>query len=160
MGWQVTDVRVTLIGGEHHEIHTHPLDFIVATPMAVMDGLRRGGTKLLEPLLEARITVPESTGGRVMSDIIRMRGRVEASQRLGRTVRIQALLPAATSLSYSETLLQLTGGRGGMTTRLRGYQDAPGDVEAVMPRRGVNPLDTARYILAARSALEGEIFDL
>lgn len=160
MGWQVTDVKITLIGGEHHEIHTHPLDFIVATPMAVMDGLRRGGTKLLEPMLEARIAVPESMGGRVMSDITRMRGQTEASQQAGRMLRIQALLPAATSLSYSETLLQLTGGRGGMTTRLRGYQDAPEGVEAVLPRRSVNPLDTARYILAARSALEGQIFDL
>ena len=27
------------------------------------------------------------------------------------------------------------------------------------PRRGVDPLDTAKYILAARSALEGDIFD-
>ena len=36
---------------------------------------------------------------------------------------------------------------------------APADVQEEMPRRGVNPLDTAKYILAARSALEGEIFD-
>ena len=28
----------------------------------------------------------------------------------------------------------------------------------MMPRRGVDPLDTARYILAARSALEREIY--
>lgn len=27
-------------------------------------------------------------------------------------------------------------------------------------RRGVDPLDTSKYILAARSALEGGIFDL
>jgi len=74
-------------------------------------------------------------------------------------IRIQATLPAATSLSYPETLLQITGGRGGMTAKLMGYQDAPPDVQEEMPRRGVNPLDTAKYILAARSALEGEIFD-
>ena len=159
MGWQVTDVRITLIDGNHHEIHTHPLDFIVATPMAVMDGLRRGGTRLLEPLLEAHFTIPEDCAGRVMSDIIRMRGQMESSQRSGDMMRIRAFLPAATSLSYSDTLLQLTGGRGGMHTRLIGYQDAPEDTVAVMPRRGVNPLDTAKYILAARSALEGEIFD-
>ena len=159
LGWQVTDVRVTLIGGSHHEIHTHPLDFIVATPMAVMNGLRRAGTRLLEPVLKADFTVPEETGGRVMSDITRMRGEVLSSQRGGGSLRIAARLPAATSLSYSETLLQLTGGRGGMTTQLLGYQDAPAGTEAVMPRRGVNPLDTAKYILAARSALEGGIYD-
>ena len=159
LGWQVTDVRVTLIDGNHHEIHTHPLDFVVATPMAVMDGLRRGGTKLLEPVLDARITVPESAGGRVMGDVNRMRGQVISSERAGGMLRIHAELPAAESMDYSETLLQFTGGRGGMTATLLGYRDAPDTVRESMPRRGVNPLDTAKYILAARSALDGGIFD-
>ena len=159
LGWQVTDVRITLIEGNHHEIHTHPLDFVVATPMAVMDGLRRGGTKLLEPVLDARITVPESAGGRVLGDVNRMRGQVVSSERAGGLLRVHAEIPAAESMDYSETLLQFTGGRGGMTATLLGYRDAPDTVRETMPRRGVNPLDTAKYILAARSALDGGIFD-
>ena len=158
-GWQVTDVKVTLTGGNHHEIHTHPLDFVVATPMAMMDGLRRGGTKLLEPILSCHIWAPEALSGRIISDIHLMRGSVEQMNGSHGMIRIQATLPAATSLSYPEELLQLTSGRGGMTAKLIGYQDAPPDVSAEMPRRGVNPLDTAKYILAARSALEGDIFD-
>ena len=82
-------LRITLTGGSHHLIHTHPLDFIVATPMAIQDGLHRGGSVLLEPILVVTFIVPTECAG----------------------------------------------------------------------RRGVNPLDTARYILAARSALEGSIFD-
>ena len=62
-------------------------------------------------------------------------------------------------MDYSETLLQFTGGRGGMTASLLGYRDAPDTVRETMPRRGVNPPDTAKYILAARSALDGGIFD-
>lgn len=46
-GWQVTDIEITLTEGNHHLIHTHPLDFIVATPMAIHDGLKRAGTVLL-----------------------------------------------------------------------------------------------------------------
>jgi len=159
MGWQVTDVKVTLIDGNHHEIHTHPLDFVVATPMAMMDGLRRGGTKLLEPMLSCQIWAPEGCVGRIMSDIVKMRGQLVKTSHTGDMARLTALLPAATSLSYPEELLQLTSGRGGMTARISGYQDAPADVHEEMPRRGVNPLDTAKYILAARSALEGDIFD-
>ena len=34
----------------------------------------------------------------------------------------------------------------------------PEGPEHTMPRRGVDPLDTARYILAARSAIEGKIY--
>ena len=38
------------------------------------------------------------------------------------------------------------------------FWERPADPEHTMPRRGVDPLDTARYILAARSALEWEIY--
>ena len=158
-GFQVTDLRITLTGGNHHEVHTHPLDFVVATPMAVMDGLRRAGTRLMEPILKACLQVPENVGGRVMSDVTKMRGQVLSSQLMGTALRIEALIPAATALPYADTLLQLTGGRGGMTTQVHSYQYAPDDVQDTLPRHGVNPLDTAKYILAARSALEGDIFD-
>lgn len=158
-GFEVTDIRITLTGGNHHEIHTHPLDFVVATPMAVMDGLQRGGTRLMEPILKACIQVPESFGGKVMSDVTRMRGEVLSSLMMGETLRIEALIPAVNALPYADTLLQMTGGRGGITTRVHSWHYAPDDVQDALPRHGVNPLDTAKYILAARSALEGDIFD-
>ena len=47
-----------------------------------------------------------------------------------------------------------------MSVRLHGYRECPLELGATAPRRGVDPLDTSRYILAARSALEGGIFDL
>lgn len=76
LGWEVTDAKITLIAGEHHNEHTHPLDFIVATPMAIMDGLVNTGTTLLEPMQAFRLSLPEETGGKAMGEIIRMRGSV------------------------------------------------------------------------------------
>ena len=38
----MTDVDIALVGGSHHQFHTHPLDFIVATPWGIQDGLRAG----------------------------------------------------------------------------------------------------------------------
>ena len=34
-GWEVVDARITLIDGEYHDIHTHPLDFFVADAYCV-----------------------------------------------------------------------------------------------------------------------------
>ncbi|MBQ9253090.1 MAG: hypothetical protein IJ188_10710 [Clostridia bacterium] len=48
---------------------------------------------------------------------------------------------------------------GSMSVRLQGYRECPRELGAVMPRRGIDPLDTSRYILSARSALENGIFD-
>ena len=158
-GWKVTDVNITLTGGSHHQFHTHPLDFIVATPMAIQDGLERGGSLLLEPVLETRLMIPAECLGRIMTDINRMRGEITRTESDGESVYLSALIPAAESLDYSAQLASATGGRGVMNTRLHSYREAPPDTDRSVPRRGVDPLDTARYILAARSALEGGIFN-
>ena len=160
LGWQVTDVDITLVGGSHHQFHTHPLDFIVATPWGIQDGLRAGGSVLLEPILELRLRVPPECTGRIMSDVNAMRGEVTEIKSEEDLASITALVPAAESMEYPVRLAQITGGRGGMSIRLDGYRDCPLELGARAPRRGVDPLDTSKYILAARSALEGGIFDL
>ena len=160
LGWQVTDVKITLIEGGDHQFHTHPLDFIVATPMGIQDGLQRGGSKLLEPVLDVRFLLPPDCVGRVMSDVAVMRGEVKESEFDGDFVIMNARIPVATSLDYSTTLASATGGRGAMSVRLHGYEECPLELGATAQRRNVDPLDTSKYILAARSALEGGIFDI
>lgn len=160
MGWPVTDVKITLLDGGEHKFHTHPLDFIVATPMAIQDGLARGGSKLLEPILAVRFLLPGDCVGKVMTDINAMRGETVDSFADGDRMVLNARLPVATSLDYAATLAAQTGGRGAMSVRLDGYRECPPDLAATTPRRSVDPLDTSKYILAARSALEGGIFNL
>ena len=159
MGWEVTDVKITLTEGNSHQFHTHPLDFIVATPMGIHDGLQRGGTTLLEPILQIRFVLPQDCVGRVISDVSLMRGQVLDTQADGDRVILNALVPVQSSLDYSVTLASATGGRGAMSVRLHSYRECPEEFSDQAPRRGVDPLDTSKYILAARSALEGGIFD-
>lgn len=152
-GWEVTDVSITLIEGEHHVWHTHPLDFAVATPMGLMDGLMNTGTTLLEPLLRFRITVPEEFGGKIMNDLVQMRASFDAPVAVKSRLTIEGIIPVATSLEYPIKLSSITGGRGMMTTFYAGYQSCPPDVQASRTRRGVNPLEQSKFILAARKAL-------
>lgn len=160
LGWPVTDVKITLVNGNHHQFHTHPLDFIVATPMGIQDGLRRGGSTLLEPILEVRFIVPGDCVGRIMTDVAGMRGEVLDTSFEQDRATLKALVPVATSLEYSTTLAAITSGRGSMSVRLHGFRECPLELGTTARRRNVDPLDTSRYILAARSALEGGIFDL
>jgi len=160
LGWQVTDVKITLIDGGDHQFHTHPLDFIVATPMAIQDGLRNGGSTLLEPILDVRFLLPPECVGRVISDVSTMRGEVLDSFSDGERMILSARIPVQTSLDYSIKLASFTGGQGAMSVRLHGYQECPLELGATAKRRNVDPLDTSKYILAARSALEGGIFDM
>jgi len=107
-GWPVTDLKVTLIEGEHHVWHTHPLDFVIATPMGIMDGLVNTGTILLEPMLRFRLSTPEEYGGKLMSELVVMRGEFDTPHvRQGR-MELEGRLPVATSLDFPARLGSMT----------------------------------------------------
>lgn len=151
-GWEVTDFRCTLVGGEHHTIHTHPLDFFVCTPMAFMNGLAEMGTTILEPLLKIRVTAPEDFSGKIFSEIIKMGGQYDSPVVRSGMVTLEAIVPVATSMSFPERLATLTSGKAVLSQNFYGYRECNDGVEHINPRRGVNPLDRAKWILYARGA--------
>lgn len=152
-GWNVVDLKITLIEGEHHVVHTHPLDFVVATPMGIMNGLTQTGTKLLEPMLNFRVSVPEQFGGKILHDLSQMRATFEAPIQLEDRMIVEGIIPLATSMEYSIELASLTKGKGAITTFFHGYEECPEGVVATRVRRGINPLDQSKYILNVRRAL-------
>ena len=95
-----------------------------------------------------------------MSDVVAMRGEVVDSEHDGDRVILNALIPVQSSLDYSIDLATFTSGRGTMSVQLHSYRECPLELGCTSKRRSMDPLDTGKYILAARSALEGGIFNL
>jgi small GTP-binding protein domain len=151
--WEVTDLKVTLVDGSHHTVHTHPMDFFLATPMAVMNGLQNTGTTLLEPVILMRIAAPEEFAGKVIGDVIAMRGEYDSPVISDGVITLEAKVPVAPSLDYAVRLASMTSGRGILSTRFAGYQECPPELGRTAKRRGVNPLDRERWILNQRNAL-------
>lgn len=156
-GWEVVDLKVTLVEGEDHSIHTHPLDFFVCTPMAFMDGLRNIGTKLLEPFYSFDIMIPMKFGSRVMGELINMRAVLESSEEVDGFIILKGSVPVVTSIDFNERLMSMTKGEGVLQLDFSHYDDAPEDCGASIPYEGVNPLDRAKFILYARNALNEQI---
>jgi len=153
-GWEITDMKATLTDGEHHTIHTHPLDFFVCTPMALMNGLASAGTTILEPLLRLRITAPMEFSGRILTDITQMNGEYDTPVTSGTTVTIEGIVPVAKSLDYSVRLASATSGKAVCTPAFAGYRALTDGSRPTTPRRGPNPLDRAQWILYARGAMQ------
>lgn len=151
-GWEVTDFRCDLIGGEHHTIHTHPLDFFVCTPMAFMNGLVNCGTTLLEPLMRWRITCPMELSGKILSQVTNLRGTYDTPVVTGDTASMEAILPLATTMHFPIWLASTTSGKAACASDFYGYSECPPGEMHETPRRGVNPLDRARWILYCRGA--------
>lgn len=121
-GWEVTDIKVTLVDGEYHNEHTHPLDFFVATPMALAKALLDAGTILLEPMLTLCISAPEECAGKVIGEIVNAEGEFDSPViEKGRFI-VEAQVPAAKSLDLPAKLAAISGGRGVMTSTLSGYR--------------------------------------
>ncbi|MBO5110675.1 MAG: TetM/TetW/TetO/TetS family tetracycline resistance ribosomal protection protein [Clostridia bacterium] len=155
-GWELTDMKVTLLDGEHHTIHTHPLDFFVATPMAIMDGINRTGTTLLEPMLRVKIIASEELLGKLLSDITVMRGEFDGPTLHRGSCTVLCRLPVATSLDFPVRLAAMSGGKAIYSATFDGYRECPLELGATAKRRGVNPLDRAKWILYARGAIQAD----
>jgi ribosomal protection tetracycline resistance protein len=153
-GWQVTDCKITLTEGEDHNVHSRSGDFIIATPMAMMNGLLESGTTLLEPIVSFSITAPLDLLGTITSDITKMRGVFESPQIENFHFKITGKFPASTTINYPVRLASLSGGKAKLTTKLVAYEACTDEQGRVTQYRGVNPLDRDRWILQARGALK------
>ena len=156
-GWEVTDFKCTLVDGEHHTIHTHPLDFFVCTPMAFMNGLAQLGSTILEPLLKINVIAPEELSGKIFSEIIRMGGEYDTPVIRPGTVQMEAIVPVATSMDFPARMATLSSGKAVVTQSFYGYRECKDGLEHVNPRRGVNPLDRSKWILWARGAYQSKV---
>jgi len=153
-GWEVTDLKITLIEGEDHEIHSRPGDFIVATPMGIMNGLVNTGTTLLEPLISYKITATEDLLGAITSDITQMRGTFDSPEMENGKFILSGILPVATSLDFPVRLGSRSGGKAKISTQFYGYQVCDDELGQTREYKGISPLNTSKWILKARKALQ------
>ena len=157
LGWQVTDLKVTLLDGTWHHVHTHPLDFFVATPLGLLDALRRAGSQLLEPVLRVEMSGPQDCLGKAMGLLATRRAVFEPAAMEEGRFRLEALVPAAEAMELPVDFASATAGAGVYSSRFAHYQDCPPGLGAGRERIGPDPLDRPKFILAARSAMAGEI---
>lgn len=153
-GWEVTDIKITFIDGEDHNIHTRPGDFAIATPMGIMDGLVNSGTTLLEPMSQFKINAPEELLGAVVSDITQMRGEFNPPTINDGKFILTGKVPVSTSIDFPVKLSSRSGGKAHISLHFEGYRECNDEQGIIRPFKGISPLDTAKYILKARKAIQ------
>ncbi|MGW5638088.1 elongation factor G [Streptomyces sp. NPDC003832] len=129
-GHPVTGVRVTLTDGATHSKDSSELAFRAAGRFGLRQALRGCAMRLLEPVAEVTVTVPEESVGTVLGDLAARRGRVSASATRGGTAVVTATVPLAELFGYASRLRGRTQGRGTFTTRPAGYAEVPRSLAA------------------------------
>ena len=152
-GWEVIDTKFTLVGGMSHHVHTHPLDFFVATPIAMLRALIDAKETLYEPWMRITLQASETLLGKITGRIIRMNGSFSSPVMENGTFTMEAEAALRECVDFPTEFRSMTSGDGHIGMSLIEYRPAPPDLHETFPRRGVDPLDRAKWILACRSAL-------
>ncbi|CAN5863586.1 elongation factor G [soil metagenome] len=125
-GYPVVNVKVTLFDGSYHDVDSNEMAFKLASKEAFKKGILQGRPTLLEPVLNIRITVPESFTGDVMGDLNSKRAHVSGMiPGDNGSTTIEASVPAAEVQRYATDLRSITQGRGSFETEFAHYQPVP-----------------------------------
>ena len=110
-GYEVVDVKVTLLDGSYHEVDSSEMAFKICGSMAFKEACQKAGPTLLEPIMKVVVTAPESYMGDVMGDINARRGQIAGTDiRNGATI-VTANVPLASMFGYATDLRSKTQGR-------------------------------------------------
>ncbi|MFA7666008.1 MAG: elongation factor G [Burkholderiaceae bacterium] len=130
-GFPVQDVAVTVYDGKTHPVDGKEIAFITAGRKAFLDAAARARPVVLEPIVALELSIPETAIGAVSGELSARRGQVSGSgaARAG-MVTLSARAPMAELDDFQGRLKALTGGQGGYTLELLGYEEAPPPVQA------------------------------
>ena len=124
----VEKVRVEVYDGKEHPVDSKPVAFEIAGREAFKLAVKDAAPVLLEPIMEAVITVPESNMGDIMGDLNTRRARVQGMDTAkGRSI-VTTQVPLAEMQRYTTDLRSMTGGRGVFTMEFAFYETVPSHI--------------------------------
>ncbi len=127
-GAPVYGIRVTLVDGMEHTVDSSEMAFKIAGSMAFKEAYQKADPVLLEPIMQLEVTVPDDAVGTVNGDLNSRRGRLHGMEPAGGMTTIEAEVPMAEILTYSQALTSMTGGRGDYSMHFLRYEEVPSHV--------------------------------
>jgi elongation factor G len=124
-GYNLVDIKVTLLDGTYHEVDSSELAFKIAGSMALKDGCLKADPVLLEPIMKVRVIVPEEYMGDVMGDLNARRGQITGMEtRVGAT-DIDVFVPLSEMFGYATDLRSRTRAEASFSMEPSHYVEVP-----------------------------------
>lgn len=136
-GYKVVGVKATLVDGKYHDVDSKEIAFKQAGRLAYLDGMPQASPILLEPIVEIKVTSPESYTGSVIGDLNKRRGIIMGMDAIdGGGQLITAEVPLVEVGRYLSELRSITQGRATYTQTFLRYDAAPDHIaQLVISRR-------------------------
>lgn len=128
-GFPVQGLKAILVDGAYHDVDSSVLAFEIAGRAATREGLRKAGSRLMEPLMAVEVVTPEEYMGDVIGDINSRRGQIQELSERGNMKTVEALVPLASMFQYVSSLRSMSKGRASYSMQLATYDFVPPNVE-------------------------------
>ena len=128
-GSYVRDVRVIVYDGKMHPVDSNDISFKIAGMMAFKEAFHLADPKILEPIYDVEVVVPEELMGDVVTDLQTRRSIIMGMDSKGDYQVIKARTPLAELDKYSTSLRSITQGRGSYTGKFVEYSPVPGEIQ-------------------------------
>ena len=139
-GYQVVDIKATLLDGSFHEVDSSEMAFKICGSMAFKEACQKADPVLLEPIMKVVVTAPDDYMGDVMGDINARRGQIVGSDIRNGTAIIESNVPLSTMFGYATDLRSKTQGRATYSMEPSHFVELPKNLQEslVKSRTGFN----------------------
>jgi elongation factor G len=127
-GYNVDNLKVTLLDGSFHAVDSDALSFELCAKIAFKEALPKCQPILLEPIMKLEVVTPEQNMGDVVGDLNRRRGVVEGmDDRAGAKV-IKGKVPLSEMFGYVTQLRTMSSGRATSSMEFSHYDECPRNI--------------------------------
>jgi len=127
-GYPMVDIKVTLTDGSYHEVDSSEMAFKIAGSMAFKDACAKSKPRLLEPIFDVEVVVPEEYMGDIIGDLSSRRGRIGGMFTRGSARVIAASVPLAEMFGYATRMRSISQGRAVYSMQFSRYETLPASV--------------------------------
>jgi elongation factor G len=127
-GYPMVDIKVTLLDGSYHEVDSSEMAFKIAGSMAFKEACQKAKPRLLEPIFDVEVVVPEEYMGDIIGDLSSRRGRIGGMFQRGSARVIAASVPLAEMFGYATRMRSISQGRAVYSMQFSRYETLPAAV--------------------------------
>ncbi len=120
-GWELTDIEVSIVGGQFDSMGSDPMHFNIITPLALFRCLKQANIKVMEPVSKYTIIAPEQYLNYIVKSLSNKKSVFDVNKTSNSMVTIEGEAPLSVMLEYSIELSKITSGRGSLSTVLSRY---------------------------------------
>ncbi len=131
----IRDVRVMVYDGKMHSVDSNDISFKIAGAHAFKEAFLNAKPKLLEPIQELTVRVPEDMVGNVMTDLQSRRSIIQGIDNENQYQILKATVPEAELFGYSTNLRSLTQGKATFSSNFASFKSVPQNIQDTLVKK-------------------------